>query len=546
MAGKTSFHHLTLKQAADLFLLQQQLPYEFMFDMEMLLHEGRAHEAALKTGVDVIGTRARESYRKAIGVLFDQAYQELLDLWTDEESSILSALPGVQPWLPEKEMQKLNDLAATICASPRPCFMNTRFDHAGVLLSLFDYFQLALSGCTVFPSRYDKGVRLDESKREALSWLLKDLDFALNPSGEKDCGYYGYAVLRNFKALTDEMKLDDTLRIRKVSRIEWNELLLPEDYVSLQRMTGQRREPRDLESLRSEAEYLINYEEAPFFIIEGWCKAIDESETEGPLGDLLRQEYSIVVRRIQDLVSCIRLVHDTSAGVVGIATRGLRPILPPSTSGEKAEYGPPVRSSYSHLSGEAIDARPRALVLRNTAELMEFWNAFRAFMDNEPRTDFHRNYERALTRYNQSIVEYYLEDAIVDLSTSLEILTRGGGPATSYRVAAFVSPDAKISQIQEVMREFLKLRNDCVHGPGLRKRKDVEKAIGYFKRAKVLVQACLRNAVFMHVNGAIPSGDTGFRNLLDACVVSFDERRRIQDLIPKWSLQNVSESLSGA
>jgi len=545
MAANASFHHPTLKQAADLILLQQKLPYEFMFDTELLFHEGRAHEAALKTGVDVIGTRAREGYHEAIGVLFEQAYQELLDLWTDEESSILSALPGVEPWLPEKEMQKLNDLAATICASPRPCFMNTRLEYAGVLLSLFDYFQLALSGCTVFPSRYDKGVRLDESKREALSWLLKGFDSALNPSGEKDCGYYGYAVLRNFKALTDEIRLGDMLRIRELSRIEWNELLLPESYVSFQGMTGQRREPWDFESLRSEADYLTNYEEPPFFIIEGWYKAIEKSETEGLLRDLIRQEYGIVVRRIQDLVSCIRLVHDTSAGVVEIVTRGLRPILPPGTSGEKAEYGPPVRPSYSDLSGTAIDARPKALVLRDTAELMEFWNAFRAFMDHEPRTDFHRSYERALTRYNQSIVEYYLEDAIVDLSTSLEILTRGGGPATSYRVAAFVSPEAKISQIQEVMMEFLKLRNDCVHGPGLRKRRDVEKAIGYVKWTRVLVQACLRNAVFMCVNGGIPSGDTGFRSLLDACVVNFDERRRIQDLIPTWSLHDLSESLSG-
>ena len=59
-------------------------------------------------------------------------------------------------------------------------------------------------------------------------------------------------------------------------------------------------------------------------------------------------------------------------------------------------------------------------------KLRHFWSVFKDFTEQKNRPEFITDYRRALTRFNQHYAEQYLEDAVIDLAVSLEIITRTG------------------------------------------------------------------------------------------------------------------------
>ena len=255
-----------------------------------------------------------------------------------------------------------------------------------------------------------------------------------------------------------------------------------------------------------------------------------------PLSDEYVQRCRDLVR---DAVLCIRLVTGNLAGAsrnffivhnkpdLSISLRPNRPevvyiptlpvFLDGSRSGMEVPHGTftPDSDEISHLS--------------------ETWKAYRELIGQVKKKRFCDDLARAAVRYNQSFAEPYTEDLVIDLAVSTEILCKSPGDKADYRVAMAVSSRSSLTENQRCVVDFFKLRDAAVHGDKLG-RKDVITV----KRMMTIVRAFIRNSIFVLSKGTIPSDKHGFRNLLDACVVSCEGREGLTALIPEWSLEDLA------
>ena len=239
-----------------------------------------------------------------------------------------------------------------------------------------------------------------------------------------------------------------------------------------------------------------------------------------------------VVRMIQDTLICLSLLSEKVVSAEHMVFPTIRIALGP-------EYHPPI--SRMGLVGPLAISSQSSSPLRLNLVREEFLSIFQVLDEfhSLQRTKFHDDFERAIVRYLQSRREYYLEDVIVDLALTIEIITKTGIRAASTKLASFLAMGDESEEIQRIYSEFADLRNKVIHGSVAEK---IENHLIVNKMSQIM-QALLRNVLYYSVVREIPTGRHEFRDLLDACIVNSNRREEVQGTFPMWSVRNLSKSL---
>ena len=505
-------------QAADLFFIEQEFLFDFLRNSEHLISGGNE---------DVIKSKSLNTFLKKVEKLFRKTVMEFQALWDDPNSSIFSSLPGVAKWMPEIHAPAFNNLSSLITKNARSRAIGG-FRPRSVLWALYDYILYALIG------KRGKGLFVAGKQTDApAKWVIDDLR---NQSVPENDNYYGYAVLRNIVAPPDMLEMDENTHIRRSSKFEWRELLLPA-----------RKSHIKENMLVNEVNFSHLKNLDSLCLLE---TTLPDSSRSAFRGELTRESMNASLElgkklrsNLYDAVSCMRLVIHPKIGIAFLNHTGVHIETSPLSPIFRPEYNPPP-DIQSGISGTIADRERHYLTFKTRPDenkaLIDFWEQFKIFRHEVDKTDFHKYYNRALTRFNQACTEYYIEDAIIDLVISMEIITQGGGPITGYRIAGFVAPDNKIQLVQEIVSNLFDLRHEYIHRSTL-KEKEINDRIQILSQGQLISRAFLRNTIYYCINEGIPTGDFGFRAILDRYFIDCEERKKMQDLIPEWSMRDISE-----
>lgn len=505
-------------QAADIFFVVGGFLSDFPRISKHSLFEGYE---------DSIKSISINPFLKKVEKLFRKSLKEFEVLWDNPDSSIFSSLPGVMKWMPEVHIQDFNTLLSLISSNARSRAIG-RFRPQSVLWALYDYILYALTGKRGSDS-FSSGRYTDV----AVKWLISELK---NQSIPKNDNSYGYAVLRNIVAPQDMLHMDETTHIRKSSKFEWRELLLP-----ARKSFGKEN------MLVNEAKFSISKKLDSLCILETTLPDSSGSDIHGELTKESMKSARELGKKLRnilyDAVSCMRLVIHPKIGIAFLNHTGVHIDTSPLSPIFRPEFHPPP-DAQSGISGTIADRGRHYLTFTaypdENRALVEFWEQFKTFRYESDKTDFHKLYDRALTRFNLACTEYYIEDAIIDFVICMEIITQGGGPITSYRVASFVSPDEKIQIVQKIISDLLQLRNDCVHG-SISNEEDIRKNLQFLSQTQIISRAFLRNTIFYCITKGIPTGKYEFRDVLDGYFIDCDKRVDLQNMVPDWSMRDMSD-----
>lgn len=358
-------------------------------------------------------------------------------------------------------------------------------------------------------SDHDQANYFDEpaGQDEAIRLLLEDTYLCIPPNR-------GFVWISGIQPTTFVSQINEKIRIRRATRFE------------LRAMESKSRNPiwdwelperallpTFLPAVQSA--YMIEMEMEPDSIPNIW-----ESRNNLPS-----------TATVENLISCFRLLWDSPFSLD--SSFFLTQTEPRHTSTKqriRREF------THSHEMLKFIDGhehptfRHRSKLVYGSMEhrtLAEFWKEYCAF-GNGPRGEVHRDFERALLRYNQSFTEIYAEDVTLDLALALEALTRARGQSLSYLAATLSAPDSDISSIQDILSKFIVLRNRVAHGTTI-----TPKDIDTVRTVEQIVRACLRHVVFLRP--LILDERRTLRTMLESCVMDCDKRNELAERIPDWS-----------
>lgn len=234
---------------------------------------------------------------------------------------------------------------------------------------------------------------------------------------------------------------------------------------------------------------------------------------------------------VENLLSCFRLLWDSPFSLDSS-------FFLTQTESHHTSARQQIRREFTHshemlkfIDGhEHPTFRHRSKLVYGSIEhrrLAGFWKEYCAFR-NDPRGEVHRDFERALLRYNQSFTEIYAEDVTLDLALALEALIRTGGQPLSYLAATLSAPDSDISLIQNLLSKFILLRNRVAHGTTI-----TPEDFDIVRPIEQIVRACIRHVVFLAP--LILDERRGLRTMLDSCVMDCSKRNELAERIPDWS-----------
>ncbi len=421
--------------------------------------------------------------------------------------------------------------------------------------------------------RDDRDLALHKRIENALFWLIEDLDLMGPPTDKEDEEYFfshSVALLGHvsFKLSIDSVKLDESIRIRRLTPFEDAELgniTFPAG--DLEKLTSPKID-------NSRANRLIDAiwdimwvdgggfmgmpENRPVYVIEGWEQKSSKlpkphESPSSPIRSALCAHEKNMIQSIYNALSSIRLLTDSFAGIE-LLELGREYVVPAGSSlvyisqNVKPEVRPHDVYRPGSMNGdipEIANHAPVALSLEQSDQLKELYNAISSFRKHEPQTDFHQLLERALWRYSLALIEYYDEDAVIDLAICLELLTKtSNSKQVSYVISPFISIETSTEVVQAFLLDFMELRHKIVHG-SMKGKKKIEEKLGgstkYMPLGRCLVRACLRNALLYSINAGIPSGNRGFKELLQRCADEPKFRNTVQTIIPQWSFDEVSD-----
>ncbi len=530
------------KQALDLLALQH-LPFLIMNDEEVRDMRGELSSHGAEKTKDV--PLKPSEFLESVADDFRVVVNKLSKLWMDSNTSVLSICKEFESSFQYIWFEEFYDLIYTISTSNHSQFLGQGITINSAIKGLFEYIKYALTGTdrefaiASIDEIPESSLEIEQVPEKALKLLLADLESSIPPAIE---GKYSYAmaVIRDIVLIPRKMiEINERIRIRLITPFEWNGLCniisqtKDRDNVEQNRLQYTRI---SLSHLLDEVEY--HKEMMPevfrFAIIEVWEK--DELEFNSSLVRYaaLYLDKLTVVKRIEDVISCIRLVTGYLTGTTTVFTV-------PGIMTDSVDLPPGERNvSVSHEFKPAPVGRPGRIRISSISEvgrtnLVEMWQSYRALLKNSIVENIRNDIQSALSWFNQSVGRQSPPETMFYLWTSIERLFRGGRAAINvYRSAILAANADSIEDVHDNFDKIKAMRNKYAHGEDVPKKKEIA-----VDDASLLVRACLRNAIFVATDDRIDFEEEGnnlhFSNFIDKCVMNAEKRKMLLKVLPRWS-----------
>jgi hypothetical protein len=532
------FFDIGEKQALDLIALQQ-LPFLLMEEEEigfmsgeLLLHGDEDDDEEPMNPTELI-----ESITQDFKIVVDEIY----NLWIDPTTSVLSICKEFESSFTYTGIDELYNLIYSIHSSNYSEFLGRGVSIKSAVKGLFEYIKFGLTGTdheyivAWVDEIPDAPMKTTDVPAEAFDRLIANLKSSIPP--KMDNSYlYAMAVIRDIGLEEGRMiEIDKGIRIRCITPFEWNDLcnILEDKRNDVDVDYDWVHYKRRLQQILDEVDYHRNQipEVFTFAIIEAWesDKAKDETSKLVRFAKIMEQSPS-VVRIIEDVISCIRLVTGYSTGTSTVFT--IPGYIPDITGVPPGEREVSVNQSY----------RPAPLIISGhtrlhfinevqAAKLLSLWMQYRKLFDSSDRDRLKDDIETSLNWFNRSISPQSFNETMFYYWTAIEMLFRGGREAVNViRASILASEEDNIKDVHDGFDTIKEFRNAYAHGgSGRRKKKVIDS-----DSASSLVRTCIRNAIFVATD-AMRCEIERLGKFIDECIINSKTRQVLKDIIPDWS-----------